>query len=174
MPFHHNRRIQSSITCTKHWHNIDINHCLINLHWIICHLIQSITCIICIVHFTLLFGTSYCGFQIYSRYLLILFNFFGGGDLVYHHALGPLIIYMYASIYQVFTLPKYLKIIWLFNLFLTLSITDEGYSRNMSCTLNLIHCIYFFFIGKLIIGETDKKLQEFCHCFWSESNFIII
>jgi hypothetical protein len=59
------------------------------------------------------------------------------------------------------TLPKYLKIIWLFNLFLTLSITDEGYSRNMSCTLNLIHCIYFCFIGKLIIGETDKKWQEF-------------
>ena len=29
--------------------------------------------------------------------------FFGGGDLVYHHALGPLIIYMYACIYQVNT-----------------------------------------------------------------------
>ena len=44
-----------------------------------------------------------------------------------------------------FIAPKHFSIIWLSNLSI-LSIPDEGYFRNVSCALNLISMLFFFFV----------------------------
>ena len=56
-----------------------------------------------------------------------------------------------------FYAPKYFKIIWLSHI-LALSVTDECYSRNASCTLILIST--FFFINSIFHSNAWEKRQH--------------
>ena len=60
-----------------------------------------------------------------------------------------------------FLAPKDFKIIWLSNI-LTLSVADEGYSRNASCTFN--------FLDKILLPVSRGPLMT---CFFCEALLLL-
>ena len=80
---------------------------------------------------------------------------------------------MYIDIYIYRTVSKYTTDMLCYNLSMfgnwrsiivsNLSVPDEGYSRNVSCTLNLISTFLFFF--NLQISEIEEKYQNISRLF---------